>query len=175
MDHVVRLCERPLNGIATLVLAIPFVAVGAAMMYSAVIRSTASILGRVFMLALGGLSVAFFGVGSSVYLCSVGLRLLRPRPVLEVDAQGWTYAPTGRWTQRVAWQDFQRVALLRQPVRSKRRYVLMLEDERSSEPTPSEAHIQTATPAAPSDSVVLPRRTQRPLFAHHSRESDWIA
>jgi hypothetical protein len=80
MDHVLCLYERPLKGIATLLLAIPFVAVGAAMMYAAVNRSAAPMLGRVVMLALGGLSVVFVGVGSIVYLCSVGIRLLRLRP-----------------------------------------------------------------------------------------------
>jgi hypothetical protein len=55
----------------------------------------------------------------------------------------------------VAWQDIRRVVLQQQPVRSKRRYLLILEDARFDEPTLSEASVQSATPAALSDPVVL--------------------
>jgi hypothetical protein len=81
-----------------------------------------------------------FGLGSVVFLYSVGRRLLRPHLVLQVNTHGWTYAPDGLdWTQHVEWQDIRRVALQRQRVRSKRRFLLVLEDKHHSETDPSEA------------------------------------
>jgi hypothetical protein len=60
--------------------------------------------------------------------------------VLQVNTHGWTYAPDGLdWTQHVEWQDIRRVALQRQRVRSKRRFLLVLEDKHHSETDPSEA------------------------------------
>jgi hypothetical protein len=79
--HVLRLYERPLKQVVYLPMALPFVATGVAMIYSAVIRSKEPTLARIFALALGGFSVASFGLGSVVFLYSVGRRLLRPHLV----------------------------------------------------------------------------------------------
>lgn len=151
MDHVLRFYVNPLKQVVYLPFSLVFVAAGLALIHSA--KPTP--VGQ-YVLALGYLSVAFFGLGSCVLLFSVGRSLLRPRPVLQVDAQGWTYTPAGQdWTQHVAWQEMSRVALQRQRVRSRRRFLLVLEEEPRGDTAPSDADTSTISPSPPSSSVVM--------------------
>lgn len=151
MDHVLRLYANPLKQVVYLPFSLFFVVVGLALIHSA--KPTPVGL---YVLALGCLSVAFFGLGSCVLLVSIGHSLLRPRPVLQVDAQGWTYAPAGLdWTQHAAWQEVSRIALQRQHIRSKRRFLLVLEEERRGDAAQSDAGTSATNPSPPSSAVVM--------------------
>lgn len=176
VDHALRLYENPLKQVLYLLLNLAmslfFVAAGFLFVAAGLvlIRSSKPTPVGLFVLALGLLSVVFFGLGGLVLLVSEVRRLLRPRPVLQVDAQGWTYTPARLdWTQYVAWQQISRVALQCQRVRPKRRFLLVLEEEHHSDTTPSDARRTTISPSPspPSASVVMFVELN-PLFLHAS-------
>jgi hypothetical protein len=151
MGHVLRLYENPLKQVVYIPGSLLFAAIGLVF-----IRASRPTPVGVFLLALGCLSVAFFGLGGVALLISVGYHLVRPRLVLQVDARGWTSTPAGlRWTQHVAWQDVSRVALQSQRVRSKHRFLLVWEEDRLGEAAPAGARGRPVNASAPSDPVVL--------------------
>jgi hypothetical protein len=151
MGHMLRLYENPLKQVGYIPGSLLFAAIGLVF-----IRASRPTPVGVFLLALGCLCVAFFGLGGVVHLCSVGCRLVRPRPVLRVDARGWTYSPAGLGsTQHVAWQDVSRVALHSQRVKSKRRFLLVLEEDRPGEAAPADVRGRAVNASAPSDPVVM--------------------
>jgi hypothetical protein len=71
--------------------------------------------------------------------------LLLRRPLLQVDAKGWTYYPAlRRHARQFPWQDIGRVALYCQRVRSSRTFYLVLEARHPDQLRPSRAQALTA-------------------------------
>lgn len=152
MNHVLRFYANPLKQVVYLLFSLLFVAAGLALIHSS--RTTPVGL---YVLVLGYLDVVFFGLGSCVLLVSIVRSFLRPRLALQVDTQGWTYTPAGLdWTQHAAWQKVSRIAIQRQRIsRSKRRFLLVLEEERRGDAAQSDAGTSATSPSPLSNAMVM--------------------
>lgn len=140
MDHTLRLYGNPFKQSLYLLISLGFVAAGLLLLRSP--KYSAGALNVV----MAYLCIGFFGLGSVVFLYSMARDLLVRHPVLQVDAQGWTYHPAlGLHSQHVPWQDVGRVALYRQRVKSSRMFYLVLEARHPDELPPSPARAMAAS------------------------------
>lgn len=139
MDHMLRLYNSPFKQSLYLLGSLSFVAVGLLLLSEPKFRaSTPNVV-------MAYLCIGFFGLGVVAFLYSMARDLLVRRPLLEVDARGWTYHPAlGQRAQHVPWQGVGRVALYRQRVRSSRTIYLVLEARHPDELRPSRAQALTA-------------------------------
>jgi hypothetical protein len=150
MDHTLRLYANPLKEALVLPIALAFVAVGVLMMRYAHLTPAG-----LFVLTLGIVDVAFFGLGGVTLLVSILRHLVRPRPVLRIDAKGWTYTPTNlSWTAHTDWQSISRVAIQCQRVRWRRRFLLIVEGKAQDAVGANEPTAEDSTPRPP-ESVVM--------------------
>jgi hypothetical protein len=126
VDHTLRLYRNPFKQLLYLLAGLGFVAVGVLMLSDPTVRADASRSGIAY------LTVGFFGLGVVVSLYSLARDLVVRRPLLQVDAHGWTYdPPLGRNGGQVSWEDIGRVVLFCQHLasrfRTNRRYFFILE------------------------------------------------
>ena len=139
VDHTLRLYGNPFKQSLYLIGSLGFVAAGLLLLRDPQFSADT------VHVAMAYLCIGFFGLGTVVFLYSLARDLLMRRPVLQVDARGWTYHSTlGRQAQRVPWQAVGRIALYRQRVRSTRMYYLVLEARHSGQLPPSRARAVTA-------------------------------
>jgi hypothetical protein len=149
VDHTLRLYSNPFKQSLYLLGSFGFVAAGLLLLRDPKFSANAR------NVVIAYLCIGFFGLGSVVFLYSMARDLLVRHPVLQVDAQGWTYDPALRLhSQHVPWQDVGRVAIYRQRVRSSRMYYLVLEARRADELPPSRARAMAAS-LYPSMSVAV--------------------
>jgi hypothetical protein len=126
VDHTLRLYRNPFKQLLYLLVSLGFVAVGVWMFSDPKVRADTP------RTVIAYLTVGFFGLGVVVFLFSLARALLVRRPLLQVDAHGWTYdPPLGRNGGHVPWEDIGRVVLFCQHMpsrfRSDRRYFFVLE------------------------------------------------
>jgi hypothetical protein len=145
VDHTLRLYSNPFKQSLYLLGTLGFVAIGVVLLRSA--KFSTGGLSAVIVLVMACLCIGFFGLGSVVFLYSMARDLLVRRPVLRVDAQGWTYNPAlGLHSQQIPWQDVGRVALYQQRLTSSRMLYLVLEARHPDDlPPPSRMHAMTAS------------------------------
>jgi len=139
VDHSLRLYTNPFKQSLYLLGSLGFVAVGLLLFLDPKFRAnTANVIGDYFV-------IGFFGWCSVIFLYSMARDLLVRRPVLQVDAQGWTFNPAlGLDPQRVPWQDIGRIALFRQRANSTRMLYLVLEARHPDQLPPSRVRGITA-------------------------------
>jgi len=139
VDHTLRLYSNPFKQSLYLLISLGFVAAGLLLLRGPKFSADA------LNVVIAYLCIGFFGLGSVVFLYSMVRDLLGRHPVLQVDAQGWTYNPAlGFHSQHVPWQDVGRVALYRQRLKSSRMFYLVLEARHPDELPPSRTRAMTA-------------------------------
>jgi hypothetical protein len=108
VDHTLRLYNNPLKQALYLVAMLGFVAAGVLMVRDS--RTTAVWL----HVAFACFWIGVFGLGAVVFGYALARNLFLRRPLLQVDAQGWTYeSPLGRVSVHMSWQEIDGVALCR--------------------------------------------------------------
>jgi hypothetical protein len=143
VDRTFRLYRNPFKLSLLLLVSLGCVALGIVMLSDPKVRADA------FRAGMAYLTVGFFGLGVIVFLYGLARRLLLRRPLLQVDAYGWTYdPPLGRNGGHVAWEDIGRVVLFCQhiPTRfgSDKRYFFILEARDPDQVRPSRLRTFTA-------------------------------
>jgi hypothetical protein len=121
VDDTLRLYANPIKIILLFVASLAFVVVGWFMLQDPAVRA------NVTKLAAAYAAVGFFGLGAVVFLIALVRNSILRRPVLQIDAQGWTYrSPLGVRAKHVLWSDLNGVAVFQQQVRTTRTYYLAL-------------------------------------------------
>jgi hypothetical protein len=139
MDHTLRLYGNPFKQALYLLDALGFVAAGLLLLSDPTFRADAPLA------AVAYLCVGFFGLGAVVFLSSLARGLLMRRPLLQVDARGWTYDPAlGRHARHVSWREVGRIALYRQRVAWSGAFYLVLEARHPDELPPPLTRALTA-------------------------------
>lgn len=116
MNHTIRLYQNPSKQAILLLGSLGFVAIGLVLIHDP--RNAVT----------GYVAVAFFGLCAATFLAMIARDLIRRRPLVQVDAQGWTCnQPLGGKSEHVAWQDIGRITLRRQSMARSRMFYLVLE------------------------------------------------
>jgi hypothetical protein len=134
VDHALRLYDSPFKQSAYLCASLVFVAVSLALLHDPKTRANVEDVVGAY------LGIGFFGLCAVVFIVQMVRALLVRRPLLQVDALGWTYAPAlGGHSQHVSWEDVGSVGLYRQRLTRTKMFYLVLEARHPTAQPPSRA------------------------------------
>lgn len=118
--YPLRFYANPVKLLLYLLIALGFTAGGLWMLQDPTMRA------NVVKTAVAYVAVVFFGLGTVVLLIVFLVYVVVRRPVLQIDAQGWSYtAPLTMGGQTVNWQDIAHIGIYRQEMQSRLSRVVM--------------------------------------------------
>ena len=119
--HPLRLYANPVKQFLLLLCSAAFVSIGLLMLQDPKVRADAS------KTAVAYAAVVFFGLGVVVFLIMILRYTVFRSPVLQIDAQGWSYSPPllGE-ALAVPWYNIRAIALLRQKMPRNTMYYLVV-------------------------------------------------
>jgi hypothetical protein len=127
-----RLYANPVKQFLLLLGAAAFVWIGVVLLQDPKVRANPS------KTAMAYIAIVFFGLCAAVFLIMMLRYVVVRHPVLQIDAQGWTYnPPLAGEAQVVPWQDIGAIALCRQKLpRNTMYYLVVYADNPWNSPTP---------------------------------------
>lgn len=115
-----RLYANPMKQFLYLLGSAVFVSIGFLMLQDPKVRANPSQIIAAYA------AIIFFGLGGGVFLIMILRYTIFRLPVIQIDAQGWSYKPplAGK-AQTVPWQNIRAIALLRQQMPRTSMYYLV--------------------------------------------------
>ncbi|MGZ3601475.1 MAG: STM3941 family protein [Ktedonobacterales bacterium] len=108
-DYPLRMYANPVKQFLLLLVSAAFVLIGLLMVRDPNVRAD------VFTAVMAYAAIIFFGLCTAVFLIAMLRYVVFRRPVLQIDAEEWSYKnPLAGKAQAVTWQNIRAIALCRQ-------------------------------------------------------------